>query len=319
MNKQVDILLATYQGAPYLEEQLDSIFNQTYTNFHLWIRDDDSSDQTPAILQKWVQNYPEKITLIPTTQRLGIKGNFSELMQWSRSPYIVFADQDDQWHPTKIEESLALMVKNEAIYGQETPLLVHTDLIVADQNLEILSHSFWNYSRINPSTANSLNRLLTHNVITGCTMLINKSLLQLAMPIPQKAMMHDWWIGLVASAFGHIDFLSKPTLFYRQHGKNDTGAKNWRSPTTYLLYAKKSLQLLGRKELRHRLLKTIDQSREFLNRYEKQLENNKEKRDIVTNYLSLGEASPIKKRYLFFRHRYFKNTFIKNVGVILFL
>lgn len=316
MNAQVDILLATYQGADYLEDQLQSIVNQSYQNWYLWVRDDHSSDNTSIILEKWVQRLSGKMTLLPRGERLGVKKNFSELMHRSQAPYIVFADQDDRWLPNKIEASLALMKKNEAMYGTSVPLLIHTDLIVADKNLNILDPSFWKYSKINP-LANTLNRLLVHNVVTGCTMLMNRSLLQLAMPIPQEAIMHDWWIGLVASAFGHIDSLDQPTLFYRQHGKNDTGAKDWRNLSAYLIQAKKLLRLRGREELRRRLSKTIHQSFQFLERYENLLEPHKKK--IVQNYVVLSQSSLLTKRYLFFKHRYFKNTFAKNLGMFLFL
>jgi hypothetical protein len=148
-------------------------------------------------------------------------------------------------------------------------------------------------------------------------MLINKQLLELAISIPKEAIMHDWWIGLIASAFGKIDFLAKPTILYRQHGKNDIGAKNWKKMSTYFAYLKKASKLLGREELRQRLSKTICQASYFLNRYESRLEP--QNKHIVRNYVALGATGSLQKRYLFLKHRYFKNTFAKNVGMFLFL
>ena len=317
MEDRVDILLATYEGGPYLTEQLESIMRQSYPHFHLYIRDDGSTDQTLSTIDSFLQNYPDRISVISSNQRLGVKGNFSELMNHAHANYIMFCDQDDIWLPHKIESSLRKIKDLENQHGTQSPLLIHTDLTVVDGNLEILSHSFWEYSQLKPHRANSLNRLLAHNIITGCTILINKPLLQLAAPIPEEAVMHDWWLGLVASTFGRIDFLEESTILYRQHSKNDIGAKNWRAFSTYLAYAKKAFQLFGREELRFRLLKTIYQASHFFTRYESYLEH-QEKR-LLQNYVALGTTNALQKRYLFLKHRYFKNTLPKNIGMFLFL
>jgi glycosyltransferase involved in cell wall biosynthesis len=313
----IDILMAVYNNAYYLAAQLQSLMEQTYPQFRIIARDDCSSDHSVEIIEQFSRKHPGKIVLIRGQENLGARGNFAALVREAKADYIMFCDADDVWLPTKIEESLALMQKNEAIYGKKTPLLIHTDLAVVNKHLEILCPSFWSYSKLNPQLANDLNRLLPHNVITGCTMLINKTLLDLAAPIPQGAIMHDWWIGLVASAFGRIDCLKKPTMLYRQHGKNDIGAKNWKSMAPYWNYVKKATQQIGRQEMRLRLTKTIQQATAFSHRYQKHLSSNK--KNIVHNYTALDKAGIFKKRYLFFKHRYFKNTFAKNVGMFFFL
>lgn len=317
MNAMIDILMAVYNNADYLAAQLQSLMDQTYSQFRIIARDDCSSDRSLEIIEQFNQKYPGKIVLIKGQENLGARGNFAALIREAKANYIMFCDADDVWLPTKIEESLVIMQKNEAIYGKKTPLLIHTDLAVVNKHLEILNHSFWSYSKLNPQIANDLNRLLPHNVITGCTMLVNKPLLELAAPIPQEAIMHDWWIGLVASALGHIDFLIKPTMLYRQHGKNDTGAKNWKSMNTYWSYVKKTAQQIGRQEMRLRLIKTIHQASTFSHRYARHL--SPQKKHIVQNYAALSSSGILKKRYLFFKYRYFKNTFIKNIGMFFFL
>jgi glycosyltransferase involved in cell wall biosynthesis len=317
MDQKIDILMAVYNGAHYVLAQLHSMMEQTYPHFRIIIRDNCSSDQTVSLIEQFSRQHPGKIFLIKGTENLGAMGNFATLVHYAEAPYVMFSDADDVWLPTKIEESLALMQKNEANYGAQMPILIHTDLTVVDKELNILGHSFWNYSRLNPYNAHALNRLLIHNVITGCTTLVNQPLLKLAAPIPKEAIMHDWWLGLVASAFGKIDHLAKPTILYRQHGKNDTGAKNWKSLSTYLAQTKKALQTVGRAELRQRLFRTIQQASQFLNRYEGQLEPHKKR--IIQNYVALATAGPLQKRYLFLRHRYFKNMLTKNIGTFLFL
>lgn len=317
MNQTIDILMAVYNNGHYILAQLQSLMQQTYSQFRIIIRDDCSSDNSVSLIQSFSKQYPNQVLFIQGKENLGACGNFGELMRYAEAPYIMFCDADDIWLPTKVEESLAMIQKNEALYGNRTPLLVHTDLAVVDKELCPLSHSFWQYSQIDPQAAHHLNRLLVHNVMTGCTMLINRPLLQLAMPIPKEAIMHDWWIGLVASAFGKIDRLAKPTMLYRQHGKNDVGAKDWKSMATYWAHAKKALHPDGQQQLRHSLLRTIHQASRFSHRYQAHLTPQKQK--IVQEYATLDSTHPLRKRYLFFKNRYFKNTIAKNIGMFFFL
>ena len=73
--------------------------------------------------------------------------------------------------------------------------------------------------------------LLRHNLVTGCTLTCNRALLDLAMPFPDRLVMHDWWLALVAAACGEIRFLEEPTVRYRQHGRNQVGASSLLAPT----------------------------------------------------------------------------------------
>jgi glycosyltransferase involved in cell wall biosynthesis len=317
MHPTLDILMAVYNNEAYVTHQLQSIIEQTYPHFQIIIRDDQSTDRSFQLIEDFARLHPGKIRLIRGEKNLGARGNFAALMQESTADYIMFSDADDVWLPNKIEETLALMHKNEKIYGKTTPLLIHTDLTVVDKNLCTITPSFWNYSQIDPEHGLFLNRLLVQNVITGCTMLINRPLLELANPIPDPAIMHDWWIGLVASAFGCIDYVQKPTMLYRQHGKNNIGAKDKRSWVACLGQAKFFFQKKGREEIRGRLLRTILQAAEFLHRYGSQLSN--EKRGIVRGYASFVRIGPLHKRYLFFKNRYFKNSFTQNAGMFLLL
>ncbi len=317
MGHRLDILMAVYNSADYIVDQLTSLINQTYPHFRVIIRDDCSSDQSTSLIENFISLYPEKFLLIKGKRNLGACHNFATLMRYARAPYIMFCDADDVWLPTKIEESLTLMQKNEKIYGDTVPLLVHTDLAVVDKQLQSLNRSFWAFSKIQPCSANFLNRLLAQNVLTGCTLLVNQPLLQLAMPIPKRAIMHDWWIGLVASVFGRIDFIDKPTILYRQHGKNDVGAKNWKKLSTYWEYIKKFLSFSGRGDLRYRVMRTIHQASSFMQHYGPWL--NSEKQRLIQNYVALGTSSILKRRYLFLRYRYFKNGFSKNIGMFFLL
>lgn len=314
IGSQINILMAVYNGAEYILPQLQSIMDQTYQDFHLTIRDNCSNDNTLALIENFTKKHPEKISLLKGSENLGAMGNFATLATYARAPYVMFSDGDDFWLPNKIADTFALMKRNEALYGAAMPLLVHTDLTVVDRNLGVIDDSFWAYSRLNPML-DSLNRLLVQNVVTGCTTLINQPLLRLALPIPKEAIMHDWWIGLVAAAFGRIDVLKKPTLLYRQHGKNDTGAKKWKGWQSYITAIKKAASLKGRDDLHQRLSRTILQADAFFQRYGKDLNLGAKQRKLVLDYISLSKSNALKKRYLIVKHRFYKNTLAKTIGM----
>lgn len=225
----IDILMATYNGDKYLEEQLDSIFNQSFKDWHLIIADDCSNDRTVSILEKYKLMYPDKVTYYINKLPSGsAKNNFYQLMDKSKSEYVMFADQDDVWLNNKIMLTMELMHKAEDVNGKETPLLVHTDLCVVDQNLNIIDKSIFTMQKMD-CKRDKLNNLLVSNIVTGCTMMVNRSLMCLLEEKPQNSVMHDMWLGLVASAFGKIYFVDEATILYRQHGNNSNGVKNFAS------------------------------------------------------------------------------------------
>ena len=222
----IDILLATYNGAAFLDEQLDSIAAQTHQDWRLIARDDGSSDRTPEILDAFRTRHPDQVVVLADGEgNLGLVQNFSRLMAHSDAPYAAFCDQDDVWIPEKLELSLAKMRELEREHGAEVPLLVFTDLMVVDQDLKVIHDSFWRYSNLRPDRSNSLNRLLFQNVVTGCTALMNRALMGRSKPVPAEAGVHDWWVALVAAAFGVSGYIAQPTVRYRQHGQNLLGAK----------------------------------------------------------------------------------------------
>lgn len=304
MNDTVDILLATYQGARFLDAQLESILTQTYPHFHIRLRDDGSNDETQSIIQKWAKTYPHQFTVMPSMGRLGIKGNFSSLMNSSQAPYVMFADQDDIWLPQKIEMSVDCIKEMERRYGAHLPLVVHTDLTVVDEHLHELSSSFWRYTHLNPHL-NTLNRLLPQNVLTGCTMLMNRSLVELAYPIPQAALMHDWWVALTAACFGHIQHLNQSTVLYRQHGHNDTGAKPY-SLWVPLKYYKKALTNPKKNHL---------QAKQLLSRYGSLLRE--EKVHLLKKYIELDALPFIKKNRQIVKYQFFKQGILRNAAMLL--
>ena len=228
------VLLPTYNGEAYLTEQIESVLSQTYKHWLLVCRDDDSCDESDAILLNYTQRFPAQIIRIQDHQgNLGASASFSTLMEWVLLNYedtagdndvlVALADQDDIWHPERLDSCLQRM-KCEQASSPDLPLLVHSNLRVVHSNGNETAPSFMTYQGLDPRRV-SLGAQLVSNTVTGCTSLLNMALLRRALPVPKEAVMHDWWLSLVAAAFGRLCYIDRPLVDYRQHGRNTIGAK----------------------------------------------------------------------------------------------
>jgi len=302
----IDILMSTYNGARYLSEQIDSILNQTYKDWRLIIRDDGSSDATPEIINKYVKGFKDKIYFISDGKRhLGVQMSYFELLKHSNADYIMFCDQDDIWLPYKIEMTLKKMKDLERLCPDK-PLLVHSDLKVVDENLGVISDSFWKYQKLNPNLRN-LSNLLIQNNVTGCTVMINNKLKSLSNTFAQNMIMHDWWIALVASAFGIIDYVDQALVLYRQHNKNDTGAKRY-SVGYFLGRAIKFRESIESNK------KIICQGKDFYSIYKDFLTS--EQREVLYNFITLFESGRFERAFKIFKHKFFKYGILRNCGFV---
>lgn len=237
----VEILLATHNGAKYLREQLESVFSQTMQDFKVIARDDGSIDDTLKILEEYHIKYPEKFIYYKNNVTTGnAKDNFFMLMQDSTADFVCFCDQDDVWHPDKLELTYSVM----KTLDHSKPALVHTDLKIVDSKLKVLNPSFFKMQHFNIVEKVPLNRIIAQNVVTGCTMMINRALLDVAKNTNHKnIIMHDWWLAIIAAAFGNIGVVNYPTMAYRQHGNNSVGAKSfWKSFRIFNKNSKNGLQ-----------------------------------------------------------------------------
>jgi len=223
MNEMITILLATYNGEKYLREQLESLLDQTYTNWHLIVRDDNSTDNTPAILEQYQKLYPGKIAILPNKGiNLGSVLNFNALLTFAQdAQYIMFCDQDDKWKKNKIETTFSKLRELEQQYGKAYPLLVYTNFQYVDEGMQVIeSKKDFEINRIKHF---GFSHLLAHNPVYGCTTIINRALADKVDSIPAQAENHDYWIALVAAAFGKLYYLPERTVLYRQHSRNVSG------------------------------------------------------------------------------------------------
>lgn len=309
----VDILMATCNGARFLEEQVASILDQTHGDLHLRIKDDASDDTTPELLIELKNRHPERITLEPGSEtRLGAATNFGSLLDQTTATYIMFADQDDVWLPEKVSKTLSLMKALEAKHGRHTPVLVHTDLRVVSEDLTLIDDSLWTYQNLVQERLTSLNRLLVQNGITGCTVMMNAALAtRCAGGVPRSAIMHDWWIGLVAAAFGVVGFLPEGTLLYRQHGRNNTGAKAWSLPHI----CRRTVATFVDDDIPRSLRKTQEQARAFLMHYGDYL--SKENLEVVNAYAQLPALSWLGRRRQILKHDFLKCDPVRSLALLL--
>ena len=220
----IEVLLATYDGARFLTEQVDSVLAQDYENIHILARDDGSSDGTAELLAQYAARFPSRFRVMPASSEGGSpKDNFLLLMQASTGDYVCFCDQDDVWLPDKVSKSKQVMDRLEEEWGPEVPLLVFSDLRLVDNKLRAIHPSFWSYMGIDPERIHQLPRLLVQGVVTGCTAMLNRALVEKAVRMPQDAYMHDRWISWLAAFLGHSGIVRTPTVLYRQHGGNAVG------------------------------------------------------------------------------------------------
>ena len=220
----IEVVLPTFNGAAYLREQVDSIHRQTLRPLRLLVRDDGSTDGTRALLVELQQHYGAWLHLLSAEENLGCSANVNCLLEASRAPYVALADQDDIWLPEKLAQSFLLLQQLEQQHGVQWPLLVHSDLELMAADGRRLGSTYVQQQRLDPRRTAPEPLALT-NVVTGCTAMVNRALLDRALPIPPEALMHDWWLALVASRFGAIGWLPQPTVLYRQHGGNVLGAQ----------------------------------------------------------------------------------------------
>jgi glycosyltransferase involved in cell wall biosynthesis len=230
---KVVILLAAYNGARYINEQISSIRGQTFADWTLLARDDGSTDGTAELLNAAARQDSRIKVVHDQRGNLGPIGNFGALLQAANTvgaDYVFLSDQDDVWLPDKVSKELGCMQAAEARYGAVTPLLVHSDLTVTDSSLNVVNKSFMTYQNIWHDDHEPIRTLLVQNFVTGCTALANRALLDLALPVPTGVLMHDWWLALCAATCGRIAYVAEPTVLYRQHRTNQVGAKGyWKS------------------------------------------------------------------------------------------
>ncbi len=208
MNPLISVVLCTYNGADFLREQIDSILNQTWKPLEIIISDDGSTDQTKDILLSY-KHHPE-IQLYFQVKNLGPIKNVEFVLCKAQGDFIAFSDQDDIWKPEKVETLYKSM---------DHSLLVYSDSELVNEKGEALNKKL---SGLRYMYSGSDSRgFVFSNVVWGHAMMINKQLLQYALPIPEN-IPHDIWMAYIATVHGGIRYIDKSLTMYRQHSKTHT-------------------------------------------------------------------------------------------------
>lgn len=302
----IAILMATYNGSQYVEAQIQSLLRQSYTDWELYIHDDGSKDNTMSIIKSYEAAYPDRIHYIEGPGTGGAKNNFFYLMNQVDAPYVMFCDQDDVWLENKIERSFQSMKKEERRCGLDVPVLVFTDLKVVDRNLNVLSESMNRYQKLNPKKI-EFKDLLIQNVVTGCTMMVNRACIDKANAFcdSKPIIMHDWWLALVAAHFGKIAYIDEALILYRQHGDNTVGAKS----ITDLSYIRN--KIISYTQILDSLQQTRGQAKLFSSTYKQ------ESTSLSSLYAQLGEENKLQRLCFYMRNGVWKSSLIRNIGVLI--
>jgi len=302
--------MAAYNGESFIARQIESIITQSYQDFILYINDDVSTDNTFEIIQQFAVKYPKKIIATQNFENSGsAKHNFINMMISHKADYIMLCDQDDVWLPNKIELTLGKMKSMEKLHPS-TPILVHTDLKVVDENLRVLLPSYRKATSRNYNRT-AFNQVLTLNNVSGCTIMYNRALSALIDKKPKYCIMHDWWLQLIASAFGKIAHINEATILYRQHGANSIGAKDTRT----LSY--KINRLMNSDFIKERINSTYPQAESFLQLYLRKLADTQI--NILERFIAIPEMKKINRWRTICNLGFFMDGFSRNIAYFLFV
>lgn len=306
---KLSIALCTYNGEKHLPEQLESISRQTCLPDELVVCDDCSTDATLAILESFAKSAHFTTRIFNNGENLGPSRNFAKAISLCQGEWIFLCDQDDRWLPDKIRISSKKLKQMEETFGQNVPLMVHTDAIVADEELQEIYSPLWALQHSFPEKGHQLAKLLNQNLVTGCTAVLNRALCDKALPISEQAVMHDWWLALVAASFGQIGIIPESTIIYRQHGQNDTGAKSWGLTKAMALLL--NIILKNNNEVSTR----ISQATEFLKRFRSDLSPQQQR--TISAFIDLPHRSYFVRKYLTIKYGLYYQGLLRNIGNLL--
>ncbi len=213
-NSLISVAVTTYNGSEFLREQLDSIYNQSYSNIEVIVTDDRSNDSTIKILDEYHQKYG--LMYIVNKTNLGFSKNFEKAISLCSGDFIALADQDDIWKEDKLEK----LITHIGNYS-----LIYSDAVLTNEKNEVIHTSFKNKCNDIAGDNCCFCDFIFKKNIYGCTMMFTKQLAQQALPIPSECFQHDWWLPVVAHKMNGIKYLDKPLMSYRQHESSNIGAK----------------------------------------------------------------------------------------------
>ena len=222
---EVDILLAAYNGEAFIAEQITSILVQTFQDFRLIIRDDASTDNTPAILEEYAASYPGKIQIVHDDVICrSATSNFFQLLKYADADYVMFSDQDDYWLPYKVQVTLDFVKKAEQEHPGKAVMGI-TGLWVVDEKLNSMERFM--ALEITRKDYGSIISFGTRSRASGCTEMLNRKAYQGLGEYSPLMTVHDNWAAVYVRAMGEIVHVPMALILYRQHRDNSIGATDF--------------------------------------------------------------------------------------------
>ena len=295
--------MATYNGERYVANQIESIQAQTFTNWRLLVSDDCSTDRTLDVVQSYSAEDPRIQVISKATRYGGAKENFFSLLTHSNAPYFMFCDQDDVWLPHKIADE----VDELSTLGDDEPGAVYTDMHVVDEELNIIALSFLDQEH-KRDIEGTLSKMLSISSVAGCTMMGNAALRDIVSGTDcSAALMHDWWLAIVAASCGRMLYLDEPTVLYRQHGDNEVGVERYSFWDKIRSYS----------ESRDKYWLSCQQAQAILLNYGYAMSENA--RPVVAAYASQLDGKLMRSTALLIKYGLLKTGFGRRMGQLLTL
>lgn len=220
----ISVAMCTYNGAAYLQTQLDSIAAQTTLPDELVVCDDVSTDETTNIVESFARTAKFEVRLVRNAINLRSTANFAQAISLCRGDIIALCDQDDYWH----SEKLATMAREFAAHLAAG--MVFSNLEIVDDSLKPLGYTAWDSNLFTPARQRSVVQgdaarvLLAFNVATGAAMAFRREFKDLLLPIP-SGWVHDAWIALLLAAVAPVRIIDRPLVDYRQHASQQIGLR----------------------------------------------------------------------------------------------
>lgn len=214
--------MSVYNGGKYLKEQIDSIICQTYDNWTLYIHDDGSIDNSVSIIQKYCSDDKRIVLYNNLEEHLGPALAFMKMVEEIDSTLYMFCDQDDVW----LKDKIRITYERYCLIGQAKtkPVVIHTDVSVVDEELNVMASSYWKDINMNPDKINRYEYLCVSCYTNGNTMLFNSKAKSLCFPMINNIIMHDKYVSSrVLKNNGVVVAIHEPLVLYRQHGSNVCG------------------------------------------------------------------------------------------------
>lgn len=224
---RLSVVLCTYNGAAYLQQQLASLLSQSRRPDEIVIGDDGSTDTSWAMLQAFAEEAGTlgiHVYLTRHAVNLGYVENFSAMLQHATGDLVFLCDQDDIWRADKLDVMTNCFLQDPSL------VLLHSDARLVDEGGSSLQHGLFEHlelseaerQRVRDGAAFDVN--LRRNIVTGATAAMRRVVVEKALPVG-KGWVHDAWLGIIASALGRVDFLDAPLIDYRQHDNNQIGIR----------------------------------------------------------------------------------------------